>query len=96
MFLTVRSKFTSALRKAKANFFKTKVENMDNPWKLYKFLGKKRHHHKHITLSDENGNPIALDPNLNASTLLDHFFPDDSPKEDLRHTTVRFKVRDFL
>ena len=96
IFLTARSNFTSALRKAKANFFKTKAENMDNPWKLYKFLGKKRHHHKHITLSDENGNPIALDPNLNASTLLDRFFPDDSPKEDLHHTTVRFKVRDFL
>ena len=70
-FLAARNNFTATLKKAKANYFKNKAESMDTPWKLYNFLGKKRNHHNHITLLDEQGNPIALDLNLNASTLLD-------------------------
>ena len=47
-FHAARNNFTPTLRKAKANYFKSKAESMDNPWKLYNFLGKKRNHHNHI------------------------------------------------
>ena len=99
-FLKARIAFTRAIRKAKLAFFRHKAENFDNPWKLYNFLGKKRNSGGNITLSDEHGNPIALDPDLNAATLLDRFFPDDNPDQDLQyHRDTRFFVyilKDFL
>ena len=96
-FLNARTAFTRAIRKAKLTFFKHKAESLNNPWKLYKYLGKKRNTGANITLSDENGNPIALDPNLNADTLLHRFFPDDNKScENLYHYHTRTYVNDFL
>ena len=55
---------------------------MSNAWKLYKYLGKKCSLGGNITLSDENVNPIALDPYLNAETLLHRYFPDDGKRQE--------------
>ena len=92
-FLTARRKFASTLKKTKHEFFRKKCESTSNPWSLYKMLGKKRSPRGHITLSDQNGNPICLDPNLNASTLLNRFFPDDElARENLSHSQVQSTV----
>ena len=97
-FLNARTIFPRAIRKAKLNFFKSKAENFSNPWDLYKFLGKKRNpNNGNITLSDEQGNPIVLDPNLNADTLLNRFFPDDNPNQETQHHKhTKSFVNDFL
>ena len=50
-----------------------------------------------ITLFDKHGNPIALDPNLNADTLLNHFFPDDNPDQVTQyHKNTKLYVSEFL
>jgi hypothetical protein len=96
-FLHSRQTFTRALRKAKQNIFKQRIEEADNPWKLYRLLGKKRAPKEHIKLSDEHGNPIVIDSNLNAETLLKRFFPDeDISKDTQQHNDIRTKVNNFL
>ena len=89
--------YKQELHKACWEDFIKYCEKQDKPWKLYKLLGKKRQPLEHITLSDQDGNPICLDPNLNAKTLLDGFFLDDNPNSDkTHHKAVHSNVKSFL
>ena len=92
-----RCTYKQELHKARRVDFQKYCEKQDKPWKLYKLLGKKRQASEHITLSDQDGNPICLDPNLNAKTLLDGFFPDDNQnEEETYHKAICSNVKSFL
>ena len=87
----------SLTTKAHQNHFSNICRKMDKPWNLYNLLNRKRRHKAAITLSDQNGNPIIHDPDLNTAQLLDLFFPDDDSSTDSPpHQEVRELVNNFL
>ena len=70
---------------------------MEKPWQLYNLLSKKRKRDAAITLSDQNGDPIIHDPNLNALQLLNLFFPDDDHSvNSSHHQSQRKEVEELL
>ena len=70
---------------------------MEKPWQLYNLLSKKRKRDAAITLSDQNGDPIIHDPNLNALQLLNLFFPnDDHSVASSDHQSRRKEVEELL
>ena len=96
-FLSARKILRAAIKKAKRAYFHNLLQSTDNHWKVYKLLSRRRAANFPVTLSDQLGNPIILDPSANAQQTLDNFFPYDYPFLDSpAHSNVRKQVADFL